>query len=84
MEPFGLLNFIKTLLSSPDFSQNTPNFNMENKDNFDNKKSENIPDAKIVSQENSAPDFQEKSEAQNAFTQFMSAHDQRVKRIRKD
>ena len=36
MEPFGILNFLKSILSVNDFTPNEPSSNMENQENFPN------------------------------------------------
>ena len=84
LEPFGLLNFLKTILSAPDFSQNTPASALENQEDFPNAAQEKNTENSPFEERKNAPHPETSSEAQNAFTQFMSAHDARVKRIRKD
>ena len=83
MEPFGLLNFLKTILSAPDFSQNDPSSALENKENFPNATQEKNMENPSFEERKNAPPPETNSEAQNAFTQFMSAHDARVKNTRR-
>ena len=87
-EPFGILNFLKTLLPLDDFSQNPPDKNVENKENFSYSPSadtpQNPPQNSPLEQTKNAPPPENFSAQQNAFTQFMENHDTRVKRTRKD
>ena len=83
MEPFGLLNFLQTALSLGDFSQNTAQTNSENKGNPPPAPSTEKNNFSAEEIEKSAPPAAQNFGAQNAFTQFMSAHDARVKKTRK-
>ena len=79
MEPFGLLNFLKTALSLTDFSQNDAQKTEENPPAFSTEKtsvSNEEQRKNVLPDENDFP-------AQNAFTQFLSAHDERVKKTKK-
>jgi hypothetical protein len=102
LEPFGLFDFLKTLLSSP--SQNDENspssFPDANENNTLSSSSftpENAPFTGSNSAKN-APLYSEKTQnetaqsseegkasdgAQKAFLQFLEAHDERAKRIRR-
>ena len=84
MEPFGILNFLKTLLPAMDFSANSTPNGMENQENFST--STTTENAKTPTQEQTknAPPAEDFSAKQNAFTQFMENHDARVKRTKKD
>ena len=83
-EPFGILNFLKTLLPLEDFSQNPPNQNTENKENFAHSTSAETPQSPPQEQTKNAPPVENFSTQRNAFTQFMQNHDARVKRTKKD
>ena len=72
MEAFSPLNFLKSILSSPDFlAQNSAE---------SSKKEASTPEQ--TEQEKSAPPV-EKSTAQNAFTSFIEAHEKRARRIKR-
>ena len=80
MEPFGMFNFLKTLLSNTDFFQNNNPENAENKEN--NIASQTAEPSQPISNEQNASPPETKSDNQNAFTKFLSAHDARVKNTR--
>ena len=80
MEPFGLLNFLQTMLTVTDFSQKSAPENTENKEKtapvHDTEKAE------LSANKQNIPFPEEKAEPQNAFTQFLSVHDARVKKTK--
>ncbi|MBR2646202.1 MAG: hypothetical protein IKD47_01400 [Clostridia bacterium] len=102
MEPFGLFDFLKTLLSSPTQNdENSPSsFQDGNETNASSSSSftpETTPPLSGDSAKNT-PSYNEKTQketaqsgeqgkaldgAQKAFLQFLEAHDERAKRIRR-
>jgi hypothetical protein len=84
LEPFGLFNFLKTLLPAMDFPQNNSALDMENKEKIPPApQTENLENTQKEQIKN-APTAENFSTQQNAFTQFMQNHDSRVKRTKKD
>ncbi len=72
MEPFGLLHFLKSTFPSMDESSVTPTlFPSEN----------SLSESPEKAQKSTPP--VEKSTERNAFTDFIAAHDERVKRIKR-
>ena len=87
LEPFGLLKFLQTALSLADFSQNPPSGNAENKPasapSFTPSNNPEKENMLPVEQSKNAPQTENFSSSQNAFSQFMSAHDARVKKTKR-
>ena len=84
LEPFGIFNFLKTLLPTMDFQPNNPALNMENKEkNSPSAQAENVENTQTEQIKN-IPPAENISAQRNAFTQFIENHDSRVKRTKKD
>ena len=84
LEPFGIFNFLKTLLPAMDFQPNNPALNMENKEkNPPSAQAENVENTQTEQIKN-IPPAENISAQRNAFTQFIENHDSRVKRTKKD
>ena len=86
MEPFGLLNFLQTLLNNNAFSQNQPQTSVENKENStfsspDFSAEENATAMK--NPQNNIPQTEDVPPMPNAFAQFLENHDARVKNTKK-
>ncbi len=82
MEPFGLLNFLQTLLNNNAFSQNVTQKSVENKENS----TFSPPDEYAATSQNTEkklPQTEETSPMQNTFAQFLENHDARVKNTKK-
>ena len=82
MEPFGILNFLQTLLNGANFSQSTDQNSMETKENSPPSPTSEAAQKPSAEQMKNAPSPEHKSEQQNAFTQFVAAHDARVKKTK--
>ena len=86
MEPFGLLNFLQTLLNNNAFSQTTPQTSVENKENSafsspDFSAEENTTATK--NPQKNIPQTEDVPPMPNAFAQFLENHDARVRNTKK-
>ena len=83
LEPFGLLNFLQTALSSANFNQNSTTQKDENQENSTPFSTVENTNPSSEEERKNASYVEKNYNAQNAFTQFMSSHDARVKKTRK-
>ena len=83
MEPFGLLNLLKSLLPQAENPTQNPKENLEkNGNDLDNgAATPKVDNDRTQKKEKSPPDFAE--EPQNAFLDFVNRHDERKKHIKK-
>ncbi|MBE7086167.1 MAG: hypothetical protein E7366_03345 [Clostridiales bacterium] len=79
MEPFGIFNFLKTLLSLEENSSSTAVKN-ENISAVDNTPAASIPSSIPAPQ---TVKNMEDTSAQNAYLLFLEQHDRRAKKARK-